>query len=110
MTEWKVRTLLPDPSYAKLFVIPITGEVKKSHFEDDCLAFLEALKLPRKNEELETLPIRIEMHRVHNSQSGLMWATMTTGLFDKASGFEYPNSFIVQVCSVDEFLTAETIA
>lgn len=52
-------------------------------------------------EDLETLPIRVEMGHVQSSHSGLMWATVTTFLFHKSSGFSYPNIFIFQVCSVN---------
>jgi hypothetical protein len=60
--------------------------------------------LSGQNEEVETLPIHIEVDRVQNSHSGLTWATITTTLIHKTSGFSYPNIFIVQVCSVDGML------
>src|ERR1700691_2590718 len=44
-------------------------------------------KLSGQNEEVETLPIHIEVDRVQNSHSGLMWATITTALIHKTSGF-----------------------
>jgi hypothetical protein len=55
----------------------------------------------RPSEELETFPINIKIFQMRNPYSGLMWATVTTGLFNKASGIEHLGTFMLQVCSVD---------
>jgi hypothetical protein len=58
-------------------------------------------ELSGKYENVETLPISIEVDRVQTLHSGLMWATLTTFLDRKTSGFLYPNVFVVQVCLAD---------
>jgi len=58
-------------------------------------------ELSGKYENVETLPISIKVDQVQTLHSGLMWATLTTSLNHKTSGFSYPNVFILQVCSAD---------
>ena len=58
-------------------------------------------ELSGKYENVELLPINIEVDRVQTLHSGLMWATLTTSLNHKTSGFSNLNVYVLQVCYAD---------